>query len=130
MITCPYKCHYVYVFGLARNRHTHYVGQFIFNLFGTLALLVMGLLPLNYRRPGHVDKEDLLRTTASNEFSHARNTSLESGRSGASSGIPDALTFDKIINGGTCPVSLHGLSYHLAPSSLTMYKSRAPSAIS
>lgn len=31
--------------------------------------------------------------------------SVKSGRSGGSNGIPDSLTFDRIMNGGTCPVS-------------------------
>lgn len=31
-------------------------------------------------------------------------SSLRSGQSGASAGVPEALAFDKIISGGTCPV--------------------------
>lgn len=65
----------------------------------------MGLLPLNYRRPAYVDNEDF-RRIISGEFDEKTAASLKSGRSGAASGIPDALAFDKIINGGTCPVSL------------------------
>ncbi|KAJ2973187.1 hypothetical protein NUW58_g9000 [Xylaria curta] len=63
----------------------------------------MGLLPLNYRRPEYVDKEEFIRSANSAAFDETSDASLKSGRSGASSGIPEALTFDKIINGGTCP---------------------------
>ncbi|GAP90200.1 putative regulator of G protein signaling superfamily [Rosellinia necatrix] len=63
----------------------------------------MRLLPLNYRRPAYVDKEDFKRKTRDGELEERSNASLESGRSGPSLGIPDALTFDKIVNGGTCP---------------------------
>lgn len=68
----------------------------------------MGLLSLNYRRPAHVDKDAFRQSIGSNteELLAAENDSLRSGQSGASSGVPDALKFDKIINGGTCPVSL------------------------
>ncbi|KAM0356046.1 hypothetical protein ACHAPU_000439 [Fusarium lateritium] len=74
----------------------------------------MGLLPLTYTRPKHVDQQSFpsntTRTgsTASsvrNSFSDTEKTdgSVKSGFSGYSSGIPDSLTFEKIINGGTCP---------------------------
>lgn len=63
------------------------------------------LLPLTYTRPKHVDfdsKRDSEDSTMA--ASDKSNESVKSGNSGASSGIPDSLTFDKIINGGTCPV--------------------------
>ncbi|KAF4994966.1 hypothetical protein FGRMN_5457 [Fusarium graminum] len=74
----------------------------------------MGLLPLTYTRPKHVDQQSIpsntTRTgsTASSlrdSFSDNEKTdgSVKSGFSGFSSGIPDSLTFEKIINGGTCP---------------------------
>ncbi|KAI0870785.1 hypothetical protein GGS24DRAFT_91794 [Hypoxylon argillaceum] len=63
----------------------------------------MGRISLTYRRPGYVDKEEFRQRETSTEFDDKRDASMESGRSGASSGIPDALTFDKIMNGGTCP---------------------------
>lgn len=68
----------------------------------------MGLLPLTYRRPGYVDKEQFAQAQAVThdaDLGERRDVSLSSERSGAPAGIPDALTFDKIINGGTCPVS-------------------------
>ncbi|KAI0401569.1 hypothetical protein F4802DRAFT_609290 [Xylaria palmicola] len=63
----------------------------------------MGLLPLNYRRPEYVDRNELKQNEHSSELDEKRDASMESGRSGAPSGIPDALAFDKIIHGGTCP---------------------------
>lgn len=63
----------------------------------------MGLLSLTYRRPERVDKTSLRRSQSSFE-GEKRDASLESGRSTASAGIPAALSFDKIMNGGTCPV--------------------------
>ncbi|KAI1123910.1 hypothetical protein F5Y10DRAFT_285554 [Nemania abortiva] len=63
----------------------------------------MGLLPLNYRRPEYVDREEFRQREMSVGSDDKRNASLESGRSGASQGIPDALAFDKIMAGGTCP---------------------------
>jgi L-rhamnose mutarotase len=62
----------------------------------------MGLLPLTYTRPVHVDRDSYRQSYSDNKTS---DDSLRSGRSGTSSGIPDALAFDKIMSGGTCPVS-------------------------
>jgi hypothetical protein len=74
----------------------------------------MGLLPLTYTRPKHVDQQSFRSSVASSgrdSLSDGEKTdgSVKSGSSGYSSSIPDSLTFDKIINGGTCPVSLHTL---------------------
>ncbi|POS75587.1 hypothetical protein DHEL01_v206026 [Diaporthe helianthi] len=55
----------------------------------------MGLLGLGYRRPARVDSPR--QPVASSD------DSVQSGSSGSSAGIPVALTFDKIITGGTCP---------------------------
>ncbi|KAI2632883.1 hypothetical protein GGS21DRAFT_146402 [Xylaria nigripes] len=62
----------------------------------------MGLLPLNYRRPEYVNKDEF-RRSQDTEFDDRSEASLKSDRFGPPAGIPDALTFDKIINGGTCP---------------------------
>ncbi|KAH7037129.1 uncharacterized protein B0I36DRAFT_345293 [Microdochium trichocladiopsis] len=59
----------------------------------------MGLLPLNYRRPAYVGKQQFRNSTTSFD----EKGSVHSGQSASSAGIPDALAFDKIINGGTCP---------------------------
>lgn len=89
----------------------------------------MGLLPLTYRRPEYVDKHEFRRSESGAESDEGRSVSLESGRSGTSSGIPNALTFDKIMNGGTCPVSL-GKHYSHAFSLADHVHSPAPSEIS
>ncbi|KAL7620975.1 hypothetical protein AAE478_008286 [Parahypoxylon ruwenzoriense] len=62
----------------------------------------MGLLSLTYRRPQYIDKEQSRRSKDSILGSES-DVSLKSVGSGGSSGIPDALAFDRIINGGTCP---------------------------
>ncbi|KAI1379987.1 hypothetical protein F4677DRAFT_300957 [Hypoxylon crocopeplum] len=58
---------------------------------------------LSYRRPAHIDKEQFRRDNSSLSDTEKSDASLKSGKSGASSGIPDALAFDKIMSGGTCP---------------------------
>lgn len=68
----------------------------------------MGLLPLTYRRPVYVN--NLATDSSSNvsdsgdEKQSSTSESLRSGKSGTLPGIPESLTFDKIISGGTCPV--------------------------
>lgn len=66
----------------------------------TMALLSF----LRYRRPNQVDPETYRQARKSLELGEG---SVKSGVSGASHGIPEALSFDRIINGGTCPVSWH-----------------------
>ncbi|PHH74361.1 hypothetical protein CDD80_3122 [Ophiocordyceps camponoti-rufipedis] len=51
---------------------------------------------LGYTRPKHVDSPP--SRDGSQEI-----VSIRSGTSGSSAGIPDSLTFDNIMNGGTCP---------------------------
>jgi hypothetical protein len=63
------------------------------------------VLSLGYRRPQHVGRDDLHRTETEDTYTEKEDGSVRSGRSNASAGVPTALTFDKIINGGTCPVS-------------------------
>lgn len=72
----------------------------------------MGLLPLNYRRPQLVPKDDTRpdgRETIETETSVGEDakagSSIKSGQSGQSAGIPPALSFDKIMDGGTCQAS-------------------------
>ncbi len=70
----------------------------------------MGLLPLTYRRPAYVDKpgaatsQESLDNDASSGASLKHVKSNGSVGSGSSSGIPPALSFDRIVEGGTCPV--------------------------
>lgn len=56
------------------------------------------VLSLTYRRPARVSRDSV---------NTGRSGAAESTNSGLSCpfGIPDALSFDRIINGGTCPVS-------------------------
>jgi len=56
------------------------------------------VLSLSYRRPAHVSRDSI---------NSENSGGAESQTSGSSCpyGIPDALSFDRIINGGTCPVS-------------------------
>lgn len=71
----------------------------------------MGLLPLTYTRPKHMPKESISEASMVSDSESGNNItnsdgSVKSGKSGSSNGIPESLTFDRIINGGTCPVSL------------------------
>ncbi|PKS11293.1 hypothetical protein jhhlp_003055 [Lomentospora prolificans] len=61
----------------------------------------MGLLPLTYSRPSHISHDEYRKSRES--AASSERASLRSGRSGLSAGIPDALAFDKIIAGKTCP---------------------------
>ena len=56
---------------------------------------------LNYKRPAYVDN------ASRNSFQTEKSTADESvsSRSSCPYGIPDALSFEKIVSGGTCPVS-------------------------
>ncbi|RMJ13579.1 hypothetical protein CDV36_006759 [Fusarium kuroshium] len=63
----------------------------------------MGILPLTYTRPKHVDQEAFRNSGDSFSDTEKSDGSVRSGRSGYSAGIPDSLAFDKIISGGTCP---------------------------
>ncbi len=64
----------------------------------------MGLLSLKYTRPPYVEK-DAVSQTSSSGSSLKKDSQDLSERPSSQQGVPDALAFDKIINGGTCPVS-------------------------
>lgn len=55
---------------------------------------------LTYRRPPHVASSN----ASVNGEEKTRSIGGASQSSGMSYGIPDALSFDRIISGGTCPV--------------------------
>ncbi|KAF1999091.1 hypothetical protein P154DRAFT_577244 [Amniculicola lignicola CBS 123094] len=55
---------------------------------------------LTYRRPSRVSSRGSLN---GDEKQKSINGSVNSGSSGLSHGIPEALSFDRIISGGTCP---------------------------
>lgn len=59
---------------------------------------------LAYRRPAYVAPEIYASRQTENEKG-GKEESVRSGRSGKNSGIPAALAFDKIVEGGTCAVS-------------------------
>jgi hypothetical protein len=62
--------------------------------------------PISYRRPAHVSRTSSARGSLSgNDKQKSIDESVRSGSSGMSHGIPEALSFDRIISGGTCPVS-------------------------
>lgn len=59
------------------------------------------LVPLTYTRPKHVSQQSF-----GSSAPRTSTESDESGQSGCSNGIPSSLAFDRIIQGGTCPVSI------------------------
>lgn len=65
----------------------------------------MGFLSLTYTRPQHVEQQSLQRSRESLS-DEKTDGSVKSGRSGHSAGIPESLSFDNVMNGGTCPVKL------------------------
>jgi hypothetical protein len=62
---------------------------------------------LSYRRPSRVSDESSV--TSTHEKRSSRDGSYLSGTSGSIKGIPEALSFDRIIAGGTCPVRNYNL---------------------
>lgn len=60
---------------------------------------------LTYRRPAHVDsaRASVIGDEKPKSLGEA---SIDSQGSASAFGIPDALSFDRIIAGGTCPVSI------------------------
>ena len=56
---------------------------------------------LTYRRPAHVTQLSI----DGSEKPKSLTDSFDSGRASIPAGIPDALSFDRVIAGGTCPVS-------------------------
>ena len=59
---------------------------------------------LSYRRPSRISSSQ--ESLSGEEKQKSINESFYSHSSGMSNGIPEALSFDKILNGGTCPVGL------------------------
>lgn len=64
---------------------------------------------LTYRRPSRATSSSSRASLNGDEKQKSINESIESGQSGMSHGIPAALSFDRIISGGTCPVRLEYL---------------------
>ncbi|KAK4151330.1 fumble-domain-containing protein [Chaetomidium leptoderma] len=63
----------------------------------------MDLLPLTYRRPAHVEKPEFLDSQASLHNDRRSSDSLKPVDLCGTMGIPSALSFDRIMDGGTCP---------------------------
>lgn len=60
---------------------------------------------LTYRRPAHVDSARA-SVMGDEKPKSLGEGSIDSQGSGPAFGIPDALSFDRIIAGGTCPVGI------------------------
>ena len=60
---------------------------------------------LTYRRPPHVDSSSASFSGVEKTRSIGGSSLNSQSSSSVSFGIPDALSFDRIIAGGTCPVS-------------------------
>ncbi|KAH9875094.1 hypothetical protein J1614_004582 [Plenodomus biglobosus] len=59
--------------------------------------------PLTYRRPERVSPASSAASISSEKKQKSIHESVHSGSSGMSHGIPEALSFDRIIAGGVCP---------------------------
>ena len=68
---------------------------------------------ITYRRPAHVN------SSAASLNGEGKPESYSSGSSASTAGIPDALSFDNIINNGTCPVRLRVSQLPAIPSNDT-----------
>lgn len=70
---------------------------------------------LTYRRPERVSPASSAASFTGETKQRSIHESTHSGSSGMSHGIPEALSFDRIIAGGVCPVSpVANLSSHVA----------------
>jgi hypothetical protein len=67
---------------------------------------------LSYRRPERVSRPGTASTTSGEHQRKSIEESVRSGSSGMSNGIPEALSFDTIIAGGACPVSIYSSMHH------------------
>jgi hypothetical protein len=59
---------------------------------------------LAYRRPERVARTASADSISGETKQRSLHDSMHSGSSGMSHGIPEALSFDRIIAGGVCPV--------------------------
>lgn len=73
---------------------------------------------LSYRRPGRPSAASSAASLSGDHKQKSIHDSIKSGSSGLSHGIPEALSFDRIIAGGVCPVSafssLACFCYHMS----------------
>lgn len=68
-----------------------------------VAVAIAMVYSLGYRRPSHVTSSSA-NSLSGSEKQDSINESIQSNGSSMSHGIPSALSFDRIIAGGTCPV--------------------------
>jgi hypothetical protein len=61
---------------------------------------------LAYRRPERVSRPSSAASISGETKQKSIHDSIRSGSSGMSHGIPEALSFDRIIAGGVCPVCI------------------------
>lgn len=66
---------------------------------------------LKYRRPSHASRTSVKDSLSGEAKQASINESVQSDRSAMSNGIPEALSFDRIIAGGVCPVSVNSLPH-------------------
>jgi hypothetical protein len=59
---------------------------------------------LAYRRPERISRPSSAASISGETKQKSIHDSIKSGSSGMSHGIPEALSFDRIIAGGVCPV--------------------------
>jgi hypothetical protein len=69
---------------------------------------------LSYRRPARATLADNASATSTETKRETIRGSVKSGSSAMSNGIPEALSFDNIVAGGTCPVRLASPTFPLA----------------
>lgn len=67
---------------------------------------------LTYRRPQRQQNRSSSESVTGEHKQLSIHESVRSGSSGMSHGIPEALSFDRIIAGGVCPVSIL-YAYHV-----------------
>ncbi|KAH7392527.1 hypothetical protein BKA66DRAFT_510104 [Pyrenochaeta sp. MPI-SDFR-AT-0127] len=59
--------------------------------------------PISYRRPERISRPSSAASVSGEHKQKSIQESIRSASSGMSHGIPDALSFDRIISGGVCP---------------------------
>ena len=80
--------------------------------------------PLTYRRPERVSRPSSAASISGETKQKSIHDSIRSGSSGMSHGIPEALSFDRIISGGVCPVCVQVVLYPLLLTPLAMHCAR------
>lgn len=82
---------------------------------------------LSYRRPGRATVADNASAISNDTKRETIRASIKSGSSGISNGIPEALSFDNIVAGGTCPVRLARRAFLCILASVVHHHALVPS---